>query len=64
MRFVDFATFVKLPAGTLFVPVEDGCPLDNLSIKYDEGYDNKSTITPVAPEGHFLMGLSVLYHGI
>ena len=57
MRFVDFATFVKLPAGTLFVPVEDGCPLGNLSIKYDEGYDNKSTITPVAPEGHFFNGV-------
>lgn len=37
MRIVDFETFVKLPAGTIFAPFEPYVLKDHLSIKVDTG---------------------------
>lgn len=39
MKLVDFETFVRLPAGTIFAPYKPTCLEDGLAIKVDEGRD-------------------------
>lgn len=39
MKLVDFETFVRLPAGTIFAPYKPTCLEDRLAIKVDEGRD-------------------------
>lgn len=40
MKIVDFETFVRLPAGTIFAPYNPCVLEDRLSIKVDEGRDS------------------------
>lgn len=37
MKIVDFATFTKLPPGTIFAPYKPCCLQDHLTIKVDKG---------------------------
>lgn len=40
MKLVDFETFIRLPAGTIFAPYKPCVLEDHLSIKTDTGEDN------------------------
>lgn len=40
MKIVDFETFVRMPAGTIFAPYNPCVLEDNLAIKVDEGRDS------------------------
>lgn len=39
MKLVDFETFIRMPAGTIFAPYDPCILLDRLSIKVDPGED-------------------------
>lgn len=38
MKLVDFETFNKMPAGTIFAPYEPSCLKEELAIKTDHGW--------------------------
>lgn len=57
MKIVDFETFVRLPAGTIFAPYKPCVLEDRLAIKVDEG---KDYITIIGHVVHMFNGVMEL----
>lgn len=59
MKIVDFETFVRLPAGTIFAPYKPCSLEERLAIKTDEGWDNNEP-EEYAYASHFFNGVMTL----
>ena len=57
MEIVDFKTFVRLPAGTIFAPYTPCCLTGEIEIKIDKG---RPYFSPYVPERHIFNGTMTL----
>lgn len=59
MKLVDFETFVRLPAGTIFAPYKPCVLEDRLAVKVDEGRDSVEPVDLIY-DSHSFNGVMTL----